>query len=44
MLKVTDLEKSFVVCTNVSKEDVGSVLTQEGNVIAYKSCKLKDYE
>jgi hypothetical protein len=37
MLKVADPEKSFVVCTDASKEGVGGVLTQEGKVIAYES-------
>ena len=44
MLKIANLEKSFVVCIDVSKEGVGGVLTQEGKVIAYKSQKLKEYE
>lgn len=44
VLKVVDPEKSFVVCTDASKEDVGGVLTQEGKFIAYESKKLKEYE
>jgi len=36
VLKVADPKKSFVVCTDASKEGVGRVLTQEGKVIAYK--------
>eukprot|EP00253_Pinus_taeda_P030583 PITA_30583 len=44
VLKVRDPEKSFVVCTYVSKEGVAGVLTHEGNVIAYEPRQLKDYE
>jgi len=39
VLKVEDLEKSFVVCMDASKEGVGGVLTQDGKVIAYESRK-----
>jgi len=44
VLKVVDPKKYFVVCTDASKEGVGGVLTQEGNVITYESCKLKEYD
>lgn len=37
ILKIVDLEKFFVVCTDASKEGVGGVLIQEGKVIAYES-------
>ena len=44
VLKAVDLEKSFVVCIDASKEGVGTMLTQEGRVIAYESWKLKEYQ
>ena len=33
--------KDFVVCTDVCKDGLGGVLTQEGHVIAYELRKLK---
>ena len=44
ILKVDDPYKNYTVCTNASKEDLGGVLYQEGHVVCYKSCKLKDHE
>lgn len=44
VLKVVDPEKSFMVCTNASKDDDGGELTQEEKVITDQSRKLKDYE
>lgn len=43
-VKSADPEKSFVVCTDASKEGVGGEPTQKGKVIAYESWKLKDNE
>ena len=44
ILKITDPNKDFVVCTDACNEDLGGVLTQEGHVIAYESINLKIHE
>jgi ribonuclease HI len=44
ILKVADPDKDFTVCVDANKEGIGGVLTQEGNVICYKSQKLKEHE
>ena len=44
ILIVPDPTKDFVVCTDASLEGLGAVLMQDGRVIAYESCKLKDHE
>ena len=44
ILSVHDPIGDFMVCTNSSLEGIGVVLIQDGQVIAYESCKLKDYE
>jgi hypothetical protein len=44
ILKVEDLNKDFTIFVDVSKEGLGVVLTQEGNVICYESQKLKEHE
>jgi hypothetical protein len=44
ILKVADPDKDFTVCVDASKEGLGGVLTQEGYVICYESCKLKEHE
>lgn len=44
VLKVADPKKSFMVCMDASREGVGGLLIQEGNLIAYESRKLKEYE
>ena len=44
VLKVPDMDKDFLVCTNASKEGLGGVLMQEGRVIAYSSRKLRPHE
>jgi hypothetical protein len=41
ILKIVDLDENFVVCTDVCKEGVGGVLTQNGHVIFYGSRKIK---
>lgn len=32
------------MCINACVEGLGGVLMQEGSMIAYESCKLKDHE
>lgn len=44
ILVVFDPLYDFVVCTYASLEGLGEVLMQDGRVIAYKSCKIKDHE
>jgi hypothetical protein len=44
ILKVSDMDKEFLVCMNTSKEGLGGVLMQEGQVIAYISRKLRRHE
>lgn len=43
-LKVVDRNKDFMVYIDSSIEDLGGVIMQEGNVIFYKSQKLKEHE
>jgi hypothetical protein len=44
ILRVLDMEKDFIVCTDASKKGLGAVLMQDGGVIAYASRKLKKHE
>jgi hypothetical protein len=44
ILRVLDMEKDFIVCTDASKKGLGVVLMQDGGVIAYASRKLKKHE
>ena len=44
ILRIEDPNKDFVVCTNACNDGLGSVLTQDGHVIAYESRKLKIHE
>ena len=44
ILRITDPNKEFVVCTDACNDGLGGVLTQEGHVIAYESMKLKIHE
>lgn len=44
ILKVLDPKGHFMVVTNASREGLGGVLMQDGQVIAYESQKLKNYE
>jgi len=37
MLKITDPEGNFVVCTYACKKGIGGVLMQDGHVIRYES-------
>jgi hypothetical protein len=43
-LKVLDMDKEFLVCTDASKEGLGGVLMQEGRVITYISRKMRRHE
>ena len=44
VLKVTDSEKDFVVCTDACRQGLGGVLIQDNNMICYESRKLKEHE
>ena len=44
ILRITDPNKDFIVCTDACNDGLGGVLTQEGHVIAYESRKLKIHE
>ena len=44
ILKITDPNKDFVVCTDACNEGLGGVLTQEGHKIAYESRNLKTHK
>jgi hypothetical protein len=44
ILRVSDMEKDFTVCTDASKQGLGAVLMKDGGVIAYASRKLNKYE
>jgi hypothetical protein len=44
ILKVPDMDRSFIVCTDASKEGLGAILSQDGRVIAYASRKLRLHE
>jgi hypothetical protein len=44
ILRVSDMEKYFTLCTDASKQGLGGVLMKYGGVIAYASIKLKQDE
>jgi hypothetical protein len=44
ILKVPDMDKDFLVCTDASKEGLGRVLMQDGQVITYIFGKLRRHE
>jgi hypothetical protein len=44
ILKVTDMDADFLVCTDASKEGLGRFLMQDGRVIAYFSRKLRRHK
>jgi ribonuclease HI len=44
ILRVSDMEMDFTVCTDASKKGLGAMLMQDGGVIAYASRKLKKHE
>ena len=44
VLKIADLEKYFVVCTDACGQGLGGFLMQDNHVICYDSRKLKEHE
>jgi hypothetical protein len=44
ILRITDPDEDFIVCTNACNEGLGGILSQNGFVICYESRKLKDHE
>jgi hypothetical protein len=44
ILKVPNMDKEFLVCTDAYKEGLGRVLVQDGQVITYISRKLGNHE
>jgi hypothetical protein len=44
ILKVPDMDANFLVCTETSKEGLGEVLNQDGQVITYISRKWRRHE
>jgi hypothetical protein len=44
ILKVPDMDTDFLVCTDASKEGLGGVLMQDGQVIVYILRKLRRHE
>ena len=44
MLKITDPEADFLVCTDACKEGLRGVLMQGGSVVCYESRKLNEHE
>ena len=44
VLKFSDMDTDFLVCTDASQEGLGGVLMQYGRVIAYISRKLRRHE
>ena len=44
VLKVADLEKEFMVCTDACRQGLGGFLMQDNHAICYESRKLKEHE
>jgi hypothetical protein len=44
ILKISNPNENFVVCTNACKEGHDGVLTQNGHVISYDSRNLKEHD
>ena len=44
ILRKSDPNKDFIVCTDACNDGLGGGLTQEGHVISYESRKLKIHE
>lgn len=44
VLKIVDLDKEFVVCTDACKRVLGGVPMKEGQVVCYESRKLNEHE
>ena len=43
ILKVANPYKEYTICIDARKEGLGGVLYQEGHMVCYESCKLKDH-
>lgn len=44
VLRIADLYKDFVVCTDAYKEELDGVLMQDGQVVCYETKKLNEHE
>ena len=44
VLKIANLEKYFVVCTDACNQGLGGVLMKDNHVVCYESRKLKEHE
>jgi HD-like signal output (HDOD) protein len=44
ILKITDLDEDFVMCTDACKEGLDEVLSKKDHVVCYESQKLKENE
>jgi len=44
VLKITDPDKEFVLCTYAFKRGIGGFLMQEGQLVCYESGKLNEHE
>jgi hypothetical protein len=44
ILRITDPNEDFIVCTNACNEGLGGVLSENGFAICYESRKLKEHE
>jgi hypothetical protein len=44
ILRVSDMEKDFIVCTDASKQGLGAMLMKDGGAIDYASRKLMKHE
>jgi len=44
MLRITELDKDSVVCTDACKEGINEFLMQEGKIVCYESRKLNKHE
>ena len=44
LLRISNPNKDFLVCTDASTEGLGGVVTQERHTICYESRKLKEHE
>jgi hypothetical protein len=44
ILRVANTDKDFTDCMDARKQGLGGVLTQDGQVICYESCKIKEHE
>ena len=44
ILKIADIEKDFVECTDACNQGLGRVLMQDNHVVCYESRKLNEHE